>query len=419
MSISYKTPASFSGFSCLGGDCEDTCCRNWEIKLDRQHFDLLADVMSKDKNEKSMFEQYIRLNENSITSDHDYAFIRMGLNGYCAMLDDKGLCSIHAKHGVSALGDVCTMFPRMISRCGNTLELSGALSCPEVVRNCIDEESPLKIKRFKTADLPRSKNYPIQRELSHLDDDFYSENFLFVRAQLMDIIANEEYELETRLYVIANLANKISTFYHRGCKKPAVGQIQQTISELSTNDFILKLDTLIRAYDADSPISMIVVHSILSIKLQQAEYENISKFYEKIIHDYDANNDNATEVLSKNLDKSRSGLDKHTQKYIDKAITRYIINCLYREWFVSMPDPFTYVQMLLVRISILRTLIYLDLGRDNKPEQSIVRQKIVYVMYNFARNVDQNMEFLKVVYNALYEQNMINFDFSPAFISIN
>lgn len=419
MSISYKTPASFSGFSCLGGDCEDTCCRNWEIKLDRQHFDLLADVMSKDKNEKSMFEQYIRLNENSITSDHDYAFIRMGLNGYCAMLDDKGLCSIHAKHGVSALGDVCTMFPRMISRCGNTLELSGALSCPEVVRNCIDEESPLKIKRFKTADLPRSKNYPIQRELSHLDDDFYSENFLFVRAQLMDIIANEEYELETRLYVIANLANKISTFYHRGCKKPAVGQIQQTISELSTNDFILKLDTLIRAYDADSPISMIVVHSILSIKLQQAEYENISKFYEKIIHDYDANNDNATEVLSKNLDKSRSGLDKHTQKYIDKAITRYIINCLYREWFVSMPDPFTYVQMLLVRISILRTLIYLDLGRDNKPEQSIVRQKIVYVMYNFARNVDQNMEFLKVVYNALYEQNMINFDFSPAFIRIN
>lgn len=419
MSISYKTPASFSGFSCLGGDCEDTCCRNWEIKLDRQHFDLLADVMSKDKNEKSMFEQYIRLNENSITSDHDYAFIRMGLNGYCAMLDDKGLCSIHAKHGVSALGDVCTMFPRMISRCGNTLELSGALSCPEVVRNCIDEESPLKIKRFKTADLPRSKNYPIQRELSHLDDDFYSENFLFVRAQLMDIIANEEYELETRLYVIANLANKISTFYHRGCKKPAVGQIQQTISELSTNDFILKLDTLIRAYDADSPISMIVVHSILSIKLQQAEYENISKFYEKIIHDYDANNDNATEVLSKNLDKSRSGLDKHTQKYIDKAITRYIINCLYREWFVSMPDPFTYVQMLLVRISILRTLIYLDLGRDNKPEQSIIRQKIVYVMYNFARNVDQNMEFLKVVYNALYEQNMINFDFSPAFIRIN
>jgi len=419
MSITYKTPASFSGFSCLGGDCEDTCCRNWEIKLDRQHYDLLSDVMSKDEHEKSMFEQYIHLNENSITSDHDYAYIRMGLNGYCAMLDDKGLCSIHANHGVSVLGDVCTMFPRVISRCGNTIELSGALSCPEVVRNCIDEELPLKVQRFKTADLPRSKNYPIQRELSNLDDDFYSESFSLVRAQLMEIIANEEYDLETRLYVIANLTNKISTFYHRGCKKPEAEQIQQTISELSSNDFILKLGTLIKEYDADTPISMIVVHSILSIKLQQAEDENISKFYERIIHDYDANNDNATEVLAENLDKIRSKLDKHTQKYIDKAITRYIVNCLYREWFVSMPDPFTYVQMLLVRIAILRTLIYLDLGREDKPEQAIIKQKIVYVMYNFARNIDQNMEFLKVVYNALSEQNMMNFDFSLAFIRIN
>ena len=148
MSITYKTPASFSDFSCLGGECEDTCCRNWKIKLDRQHFDLLKDVMSKQHEEKSMFEQYIRLNDSSITSDHDYAYIRMGVNGYCAMLDSKGLCSIHSNHGVKVLGNVCTMFPRVISRCDDTIELSGALSCPEVVRNCIEEKLPLKLKRF-------------------------------------------------------------------------------------------------------------------------------------------------------------------------------------------------------------------------------------------------------------------------------
>lgn len=144
MSISYKTPSSFSTFSCLGADCEDTCCRNWEIKLDRQHFDSLKKVMSEDEHEKSMFEQYIRFNESSITSDHDYAFIRMGVNGYCGMLDEKGLCSVHAKHGIDVLGDVCTMFPRVISRCGDTVELSGALSCPEVVRSCIEENHLLK-----------------------------------------------------------------------------------------------------------------------------------------------------------------------------------------------------------------------------------------------------------------------------------
>ena len=417
MSISYKTPSYFSGFSCLGGECEDTCCRNWEVKLDREHFDLLESVMSEDDIEKSLFEQYIHLNESPISSDHDYAFIRMGVNGYCGMLDDKGLCSIHTKHGVTVLGNVCTMFPRVISRCGDTVELSGALSCPEVVRNCIDDKTPLKLKRFKTSDLPRSNNYPIQRELLDLDDDAYSENFNLVRENIMHIMANEKEELETRLYVMANLAHKISAFYHRDCAKLDEGQIEAVLKDLSEDEVVSKLDTFINEYDASSPLSMIVVHSILSIKLQQANDENISQLYEEIINKHTEQDDNIAEVLAEKLVKIGSRIDIESKQYIDKAITRYILNCLYREWFITMPDPFTYVQMLLVRTSTLRTLIYLDITEE-KLELHQLKQKIVYIMYNFARNIDQNLEFLKVVYNALSEQTMMNFDFSPAFIRL-
>ena len=73
MSIKYKTPASFSGFSCLGGECEDTCCQNWEIKIDKRHYDLLKDAMSADDDEKKVFEQSIYLNTSPIVSDYDYA----------------------------------------------------------------------------------------------------------------------------------------------------------------------------------------------------------------------------------------------------------------------------------------------------------------------------------------------------------
>ena len=417
MSISYKTPSYFSGFSCLGSECEDTCCRNWEVKLDREHFDLLKSVMSEDDVEKSLFEQYIHLNENFISSDHDYAFIRKGVNGYCSMLDDKGLCSIHAKYGVNFLGNVCTMFPRIISRCGDTIELSGSLSCPDVVRNCIDDKTPLKLKRFKTSELPRSKNFPIQRELLGLDDDAYSENFNLVRENLMSIMANEKLDLETRLYVMANLAHKISVFYHRDCAKPDQGRIEAVLDDLSADEIVSKLHAFIKEYDASSPLSMIVVHSILLIKLQQANDENISQLYEKIINKYTEQNDNIAEVLAEKLVKIGSSTDVESKQYIDKAITRYILNCLYREWFVTMPDPFTYIQMLLVRTSILRTLIYLDIAEEEL-ELHQLKQKIVYIMYNFSRNIDQNLEFLKVVYNALSEQSMMNFDFSPAFIRL-
>ena len=418
MSITYKTPAYFSNFSCLGGDCEDTCCRNWKVKLDRQHYDILKKVMSEHDDEKNVFEKYIYINENTITSDYDYSYIRMEANGYCAMLDDKGLCSIHAKHGSNVMGDVCTMFPRVISRCDNTIELSGALSCPEVVRRCLDEKFPLKLKRFKPSDLPRSKNYPIQRESTKLDNDFYSGNFNLVRKNIMEIMADEEQALETRLYTIANIAHIISTFYYRGCREPGNDQLETTLAELSNNDFVSKLDAFIKDYDAGSPVNMIVVHSILLIKLQQANNENISQLYEEIIQIYSANNEDVVDILTQQLMKTPDVLTGNSQIYIDKAITRYIINCLYREWFTSMPDLFTYIQMLLVRTSILRTLIYLDAGRGEKLPQHELKQRIVYIIYNFSRNIDQNHEFLKVVYNALSEQTMLNFDFSPAFIKI-
>lgn len=419
MSTSYKTPASFSDFSCLGGDCEDTCCRDWEVKLDRQHFSLLNEMMSAQDDTKFIFEQYIRLNESPVSGDHDYAFICMADNGYCAMLDDEGLCTVHAKYGVTALGDVCTMFPRVISRCGDTLELSGALSCPEVVRKCINELTPLKLVRFKTSDLPRTKNYPIHRELSNSKTDYYSQKFELVRNKLMQIIADEELELETRLYIIANLSDKISEFYHRGCSKPVDGKLESMLSMLSENEIVSRLNTFIHDCEVSSPINMIVVHSILSIKLEQAKDENISLLYNKIIEEYNVTNENIADILSQKIIKINNNLSIENHSEIDKAVTRYIINCLYREWFVSMPDPFTYVQMLLVRMSILRSLIYLDIGQEKELNQQQLKQKMVYVMYNFARNIDQNLEFLKVVYNALAEQSMINFDYSPAFIRIS
>lgn len=418
MSISYKTPSYFSGFSCLGGECEDTCCRNWEVKLDRQHFDLLKSSMSESAEESSIFEQYIHLNENSITSDHDYAFIRMGVNGYCAMLDSKGLCSIHAKHGVTVLGNVCTMFPRVISRCGDTVELSGALSCPEVVRNCIDDNTPLKLKRFKTSELPRSKNYPIQRELLDIDeDDNYSKYFDFVRDEVMSIIANEKLNLETRLYMMAHSAYKLSGFYHRGCQTFERKKIESIFKNLSKNEVTTMLGNFINEYDANTQLSMVIVHSILSIKLQQSNDENISLLYENIVNKYTAKDDNIAEVLAEKLIKHNAEMSQENKDYIDRAITRYLLNCLFREWFVTMPDLFTYVQMLLLRTSILRILILLDVGEEEL-ELHQLKQKIVYIIYNFARNIDQNFDFLKIIYNALSEQSMLNYDFSPAFIRL-
>jgi len=120
----------------------------------------------------------------------------------------------------------------------------------------------------------------------------------------------------------------------------------------------------IKDFDAGSPISLVVTHSILSIKLQQASSENISLLYNELIQYYCHSNENLAEVLTEQVNTIFNSLDDTKQRYIEQALTRYILNFLYRDCFVTIPDLFTYIQMLLVRISMLRTLIYLDVGRE-------------------------------------------------------
>ena len=86
MSINYKTPDYFQEFACLGGDCEDTCCKDWDIRLDRHHYEALRDKMSADTEEKAIFEQFIKLNQRPVMGEHDYAHIQMAGNGMCPML---------------------------------------------------------------------------------------------------------------------------------------------------------------------------------------------------------------------------------------------------------------------------------------------------------------------------------------------
>lgn len=415
MSLSYRTPAAFADFSCLGADCDDTCCRDWQVKLDKTHYELLQRAIEQDQTEQVLSAENIMINTSAVSGDHDYAFVRMRKDGYCSMLDKDGLCSIQSLYGIDTLGDVCTLFPRVISRCGDVTELSGSLSCPEVVRRQINAVSPLKMKRFRLSDLPRSKNYPLQRSITMDEEDDYQQYFRLVRDSLLSILANEDYSLNGRLYLLADLSHHLSAFYHRDCRLDSVQQLKDILDDYTQPHALRRATEFMQHHDQDLLLIMVVVHSILSIKLQQAADENISQLYLGILEGREPQDQTVPAQLAEILQKKINRLDQHQHEIIDAAVSRYLINCIFREWFISMPDSFTYIQMLLIRMMLLRSLIYLEIDTAIHDKEQL-QEQLVYIMYNFARNIEQNSEFLRIVYNALAEQGMIHSDFSAAFI---
>lgn len=429
MSLSYTTAGYFADFQCLGDRCEDTCCQQWEVRLDRRHYHRLQERMQSRPASRVLFEHHIRLNEREISGDHDYAFIDMADNGYCAMLDASGLCSIHKEFGVAPLGNVCAFYPRILSRCENEIELSGALSCPEVARRCLLDPEPPSYVPFSPDSLPRSNDYPLHRDLPRTATDHYARHFRRVRQAFLDLAAAPR-SLETRLYALATLGRQLSEFYHQGCEAVPAAQLDGLLQHALSPTGLQEMAAFLQQYEAGEPVALIVIVSILQIKQGQFPQEATSQLAAAVQASYDAEyatrrggaaKDIPIQELQVLFAARRARCQAACGSLVDDMLGRYVANCLYREWFYTMPDTFTYLQMLILRVAMLRFLIYShprlqELPADRARRRQLLEEVVVEVVYRFARNIDQNLPFLQVIYNAVSEQQMMSYDYSLAFI---
>ncbi|VAX11910.1 hypothetical protein MNBD_GAMMA24-2435 [hydrothermal vent metagenome] len=434
MSLNYKTPDYFRDFQCLGSDCPDTCCQHWEVKLDRSHYHLWQEKIAQNESEKKLFEDCIYINEQPVTGDHDYAFIRMTNEGSCPMLSNNKLCSLHDRYGIEPLGDVCAFYPRVISRCGADMELSGALSCPQVARLCLLSKQPFKLARFNVSQLPRSKDYPIQRELPQNPFDYYAGNFRLVRQKLVELAANEDFSLNVRLYALAELAQRISVYYHRDCKTIESTRLERDFQQVVDRGNLNNIENYLAQDDSVNLVAMLVVRAILEIKITQFPDEKLSQIAKKTFTASGPGSESSIsdipiEDIQNTYNKVRQAISPAMNEKIDRYFTRYLCNCLFREWYFTMPDTFTYMQMLFIRMAMLRFLFYSEprlqlllkeYEQADRQGQSHLQAELdslaINLVYNFARAVDQNLSFLQLVYTAVSEQDMFNFDYSLAFV---
>lgn len=426
MPVSYKTPDYFRDFRCLGNECPDTCCQHWEIKLDRQHYEMLQEKMAGDPAQHELFNRYIKLNDKSVLGDYDFAHITMRETGYCPMLTDNGLCDIHRRYGIEPLGNTCAFYPRVIGRCQDVIELSGAMSCPEVARLCLSARELPRLVRFSLKDLPR-RDYPLARDLPRFAQDAYARYFEMVRSGFIEIASREAQPLMTRLYAMASLAQRLSQFYHRDCEPFPEERLQDELVRSQSDEAWHNWQTYLDQYQHAEPIALVVIQAVLQLKQQQFPAEKTSQLVEQIFKQWSQGQAADTDWIGM-YQQAQATLPPVVRSALDAYLTRYLINCLFREWFYTMPDSFTYIQMLLIRLALLRFLITAhpalsgEVARlaqheiDAAQLQSSFADLAITVTYQFARDIDQNLPFLQVIYNAIGEQQMMNFDYSLPFI---
>jgi lysine-N-methylase len=199
-------PTYAAAFRCIGASCEDTCCGNWDIPIDRSTYGKYQQFPSEKLG--SLVSQFV-----SITTPEQphslYARVSMGPSGSCPFFGADHLCAIQKVHGPELLSATCSIYPRSLSRVAGELEGSLSLSCPEAARLVLLDPDFMRIKGnlfsgdFRTDNVFRPAGDP--RGLLYKPHGA----FLDIRASVMDLVRDRARPLWQRLLLIGSLCKRL------------------------------------------------------------------------------------------------------------------------------------------------------------------------------------------------------------------
>lgn len=132
--MNIRVPEYYKDFSCIGGECIDTCCAGWEVDVDKKSSAYYKSV-------DGAFGD--RLRSKLVDYPIEDRFI-LGEHGRCPFLNSKNLCDIYTELGEDKLCETCTNFPRHITEFGNTREIGISLSCPIAVELIMKRKEPIR-----------------------------------------------------------------------------------------------------------------------------------------------------------------------------------------------------------------------------------------------------------------------------------
>ena len=134
-------PKFMAAFQCVGGACEETCCADFLVDVDRATFKTYMAV--KDPVLGGKLRTLVRKRVDA--TPEAFGRIALTASGECPFLDPQRLCSIQNALGESALSHTCSAFPRARWARDGQSYLGGKLSCPEAARLCVSSADAMDL----------------------------------------------------------------------------------------------------------------------------------------------------------------------------------------------------------------------------------------------------------------------------------
>lgn len=312
-------PDYFDKFKCIGNECDDHCCKNWSITIDKNSYNKYKEVEKIDFRDKLLNNIIVEKDEKD-----DIKSIRFKLiNNNCAFLNDNNLCDIYINLGEQSMCNTCKIYPRIFNSVNGYIEKSLMTSCPEVARLVLKNKKPMKFICTEE-DIDRIFN------ISKFIDSYKSENIIEKYFQELNLFSvklmqNRSFTIEDRLVILGLFCNSLEKD-----SSNIINTINYFEKNIENNSYKNISEILSTSYD--SQIQLSLTYSLICVIFNKeysnktfSDFINICKKYLNISEN---SIESVIEKFEKGIKYYNSFFDKHS--YI---LENYLVNMIFSKVF--------------------------------------------------------------------------------------
>lgn len=247
-----KAPSYMTDYRCVGPECPDSCCTQWNIRLYPEDVQRLRSQLDDAEN-------YINASPQGV----DGAALQMDAAHECRLLD-AGWCRVQKAFGEQGLPTVCCTFPRNVMVFSDHMEIHGSLACPEVVRCCLKEPAVSMMAPFPQHQVPPRLNAEMATDPR--------DRFLAVLPALAnlsrDLMAADSPGEAEKVFLLAHLMGKLSPHVFRGMPPEGLNEAPKQMDALRDDHHQEKVLGFLTGIEYAPADSLDLIRNLLIARLQ-------------------------------------------------------------------------------------------------------------------------------------------------------
>ncbi|WP_375754759.1 flagellin lysine-N-methylase [Corallococcus exercitus] len=350
--MTASAPRYMARFRCIAEACEDTCCAGLTVPISESRWSLLRQKVAGSP-DAARVEALITPNPEGATGQQA-GILGKRADGHCAFLDDAKLCSLQRRYGEAVLPDGCSVFPRVLTRWGEQVEMAGSLACPETARLCLLAEDALVREPVPEEQALRPQ---VARQVA-AGDDAWTAHADTVREAMLRLLERREVPFAARLYALGRMALDLGDFYFPGTTAFAPGDARLTniLREYESTETLASLRAQLEALELPGgPWA-----GICAAVLRSREAAVSSQRFLSLVRDVHANYggaDTSPDDAWRLHAARRSALESLHGERVHQYFLHHALNHVLRHPFTEAPSLLNAVFLLVLRASVVRWVL--------------------------------------------------------------